>query len=343
MMLGQLEFREPIWLILIVLAPVVYFLGQRSKGVVLYSSLSLLQVQHTSWRQKLVWLPSALFTMAAILLSISLSGPRIGNSDSIVKREGIAIMMIVDTSGSMRALDLSESGSEEDRLSVSKRIFEQFVLGDGTLPGRDSDSIGIIRFAGYADTACPLTLDHGSLVGVARSLEIVSNKNEDGTAIGDAVALAIGRLMETPARSKIAILLTDGVNNSGVESPLAAAELAKTEGVKVYTIGAGTNGMAPVRVQDPISGRSVLRGMPVQLDEETLKAISQRSGGKYFRATDFSSLKEVYKEIDALERTKLSQKMYRQYTEYYIPLLLTALILAIIGTIGNVTVFRRSP
>jgi Ca-activated chloride channel family protein len=272
-------------------------------------------------------------------------GPRDGNRDSEVKKEGIAIMMAMDTSGSMQALDLdhNKDDREQNRLDVVKVVFEEFVLGNGDLSGRRNDSIGLIRFAGFADTACPLTLDHGNLVGVAKGIDIVKDQTEDGTAIGDGLALAVSRIKKSPARSKVIILLTDGVNNAGVERPLAAAELARTEGVKVYTIGAGTNGLAPVRVADPFTGRSVLRSMPVQIDEDTLKKIAEISGGLYFRATDYERLQEVYATIDQLERTELKQVLFRQYTEYFRHLLGFGLFFVLLGITLDATYFRRTP
>jgi Ca-activated chloride channel homolog len=340
---GGLEFREPVWLALSVLAPLVFHLARRSQGHLVFSSLGILPPSAPSIRQRLAWLPAALLFLSSVLFAIAAAGPRVGDRSTQVKKEGIAIMMVMDTSGSMRALDLSEPGEEETRLDVVKRVFEGFVLGDSSLPGRGNDSIGIIRFAGFADTSCPLTLDHGSLVGVSRSLSLVEDRSEDGTAIGDALALAVGRIKESPAASKVVLLLTDGVSNAGVETPLAAAELARTEGVKVYTIGAGTNGMAPVRVQDPFTGQSRLQAMPVQIDEETLKDIASRTEGRYFRATDYSSLTEVYSAIDRLERTEMNQKLFRQYSEYYLHSLGLALLLAMVGFAGDATYFRRSP
>ncbi|MEC7983911.1 MAG: VWA domain-containing protein [Myxococcota bacterium] len=338
-----LEFREPVWLLLIFLVPLVYAFARRSQGYILYSSLTSVKKVSPSLRQRFSWIPAALFSISTLGMVVAAAGPRIGDRNTEVKKDGIAIMMIMDTSGSMKALDLSEKEAEDDRLSVVKKLFEQFVLGSASVSGRSNDTIGIIRFAGYADTACPLTLDHGSLVGVARTLQIVEDRSEDGTAIGDALALAVGRIKESPARSKIAILLTDGVNNKGEETPLAAAELAKTEGVKVYAIGAGTNGMAPIRMRDPFTGQEVLQAVPVQIDEDMLKEIAARTNGRYFRATDYKSLQQIYGEIDRLEKTELSQMMYRQYTEYYFHLLLIALSLLSLGFITDATIFRRSP
>ena len=342
--MNGLEFREPLFAILLALAPLVFFLARRSQGRVVFSSLHIVP-QTSSVRERLVWLPSLLLSFGSISFVFAAMGPRIGNQDSEVKKEGIAIMMVMDTSGSMQALDLDNNRDDEEqnRLDVVKDVFEKFVLGMDGLAGRKNDSIGLIRFAGFADTACPLTLDHGSLVGVAKGIDIVREQSEDGTAIGDGLTLAVSRIKKSPARSKVIILLTDGVNNAGVETPLAAAELARTEGVKVYTIGAGTTGMAPVRVQDPFSGRSMLRSMAVQIDEETLKQIAQVSGGTYFRATNYDHLKEVYATIDTLEKTELKQVLFRQYTEYFRHLVALGLLLAITGIILDTTYFRRAP
>lgn len=342
--MNGLEFREPLFAVLLILVPLIFFLARRSQGRVIFSSLHIIPPT-LSLRARLVWVPSFLLSLGAMCFVIAAMGPRIGNQDSEVKKEGIAIMMVLDTSGSMQALDLdnNQDDEEQNRLDVVKDVFEKFVLGIDGLSGRKNDSIGLIRFAGYADTACPLTLDHGSLVGVAKGIDIVREQTEDGTAIGDGLTLAVSRIKRSPARSKVIILLTDGVNNAGVESPFAAAELARTEGVKVYTIGAGTTGMAPVRVQDPFSGRSMLRSMPVQIDEETLKQIAQVSGGKYFRATDYEHLKEVYATIDTLEKTELKQVLFRQYTEYFRHLVALGILFTLMATTLDATYFRRTP
>jgi Ca-activated chloride channel family protein len=342
--MNGLEFRDPSMVLFAILVPIVFVLARRSQGQIIFSALHIIPSVRTL-RTRLVWVPAFLLSVAALLLIFAAMGPRVGNRDSEVKKEGIAIMMAMDTSGSMQALDLdqNEDDTEQNRLDVVKVVFEEFVLGNGDLSGRRNDSIGLIRFAGFADTACPLTLDHGNLVGVAKGVDIVTEQTEDGTAIGDGLALAVSRIKKSPARSKVIILLTDGVNNSGVESPLAAAELARTEGVKVYTIGAGTNGLAPVRVADPFSGRSVLRSMPVQIDEETLKKIAEISGGLYFRATDYDRLKEVYATIDRLEKTELKQVLFRQYTEYFRHLVGFGLLFALLGIFLDATYFRRTP
>ncbi len=338
MSLTALEFREPVLLLLALLAIPVFLLARRAPGRVVFSSFSLLPGGGRGWRARLAWLPDALLALSLVALVVSLAGPRVGERFSRVQREGIAIAMILDTSGSMAALDLSTPDRERTRLLAVQDVFEQFVLGGGDLGGRPDDLIGVIRFAGYADTAAPLTLDHENVVAVARNLELTRLRAEDGTAIGDALGLAVERLREAPAQSRIAVLLTDGVSNAGVESPQSAAELARSQGVKVYTIGAGTNGFAPVR-----DARGVLRSVPVQIDEATLRDIAERTGGRYFRAGNADALTEVYAEIDRLERTRITEDRSRQYEELFAPPLLAALLLAVFGWLGRVAVFARVP
>lgn len=342
-LIGHIELHQPWFLLLGLLALPMFLLARRSTGKVVFSSFRLLPARATSWRTRLAWLPDAGLALAALAMSVALAGPRVQRGETQIKREGIAIMMVMDTSGSMRALDLSEGDEERTRLEAVKQVFESFVEGGENLAGRPNDSIGIVTFAGFADTRCPLTLNHGSLLTIARDLEITSDRAEDGTAIGDGLGLAVERLREAKARSKVAILLTDGVNNAGTESPMAAAELARSVGVKVYTIGAGTNGLAPVRVPDPFTGQSVLRPMPVEIDEATLEAIADRTGGQYFRATDAEALRRVYAQIDQMERTKISERRLREYDEYYRHVMGFALALMALAWLGRATIFRRLP
>lgn len=341
--LASLEFREPLLLLLGLLAVPVFLLARRSPGRVVFSSFRALPRSAGSWRARLAWVPDVLLALATLGLAVALAGPRIGERFSRVEREGIAIMMVVDISGSMQALDLSTEDAERTRLQAVQDVFEGFVLGDSELDGRPDDAIGLVSFAGYADTACPLTLDHENLVAIARDLEIVRDRSEDGTAIGDALGLAVERLRESTAQSRIAVLLTDGVNNAGIESPAAAAELARAMGVKVYTIGAGTTGLAPVRVQDPFTGRPVLRSMPVEVDEATLENIAEVTGGRFFRATDAEGLVAVYEEIDRLERTRITEERSRQYHEFFAFPLAVALVLAVFGWMARAAVFARVP
>ena len=344
-LLDTIEFREVMWLWLSVLAPLVFYLAYRSQGHVVYSSLSLLPLRGRSIRQKLAWFPAFIFALSTLAFAVAAAGPRIGDSSTEIRSEGIAIMMVMDVSSSMRALDLSPNDAEVTRLEVVKGVFQDFVVGNQALElgGRKNDAVGVIRFARYADTLSPMTLDHDSVISVADDLEIVDVESEDGTAVGDGLALAVQRISEFSPNldtEKVIILLTDGEHNAGTETPMGAAALAKAVGVKVYTIGAGTNGMAPVRATDPF-GRERLVRIPVQIDEVTLKAIAEDTGGRYFRATDFDRLQEVYAEIDALERTELSQILYREYTEYYRHALAVALLLVLLAILADSTYFRR--
>jgi Ca-activated chloride channel family protein len=244
----------------------------------------------------------------------------------------------------MNARDLVRDDTSVDRLSVVKKVFRQFVLGDGRSgTGRPDDMIGLVAFARYADSLCPLTLDHGNLASMAEDLQIVTREDEDGTAIGDGLALAVERLRRHKARSKVAILLTDGVNNTGAIDPARAADLAASQDVKVYTIGAGTDGLAPFPMRDPLRGREVLVPMRVQIDEETLRDIAEKTGGRYFRATDEEALARIYQEIDQLERTEITEIRYLQYTEHYVSFVVAGLSLITVAVLAGGTVCRRIP
>jgi Ca-activated chloride channel family protein len=342
---ADIELRSPLLALTALSAVPVFLLARRAGGRVLYSSLGALPGHTGSWRTALAWLPDLLLALAAASLGLALAGPRTGDKESRIRSEGIAIVMAVDISSSMRALDLSTEDEKRTRLDAVKEVFEEFVLGsdDGELGGRPDDAIGVVSFARYADTRAPLTLDHQMVVRVARDLAIVSRRGEDGTALGDGLGLAVDRLRDSKAASRVAILLTDGVNNTGVESPLAAAELARKEEVKVYTVGAGTNGMAPIEVVDPFTGRPTLRSVPVEIDEETLTKIAETTGGRYFRATDADSLRKVYSEIDELERTELDETRYLDYDEHYGVLVGLGMLLALLGWLGRATLWRRLP
>jgi len=339
----SIELREPLLLALALLAVPIFLLARRAPGRIVFSSLRVLPHRTVSWRTRFAWVPDALLALSVVALAIALAGPRVGERFSHIQRDGIAIMMVIDTSSSMRALDLSTPDRERTRLEAVQDVLDAFVLGADKLRGRPDDAIGLVSFAGYADTASPLTLDHANLAAIARNLEIVRDRAEDGTAIGDALGLAVERLRESTARSRIAVVLTDGVNNAGVESPAAAAELAKSLGVKVYTIGAGTTGRAPVRARDPFTGRTVLRQVYVEVDEKTLEDIAQRTGGRFYRATDADGLVAVYAEIDRLERTRLTEDRSRQYQELFALPLGIGLLLASLGWLARGTVFARLP
>lgn len=339
------HFHEPWFLLAALVAIPIFWLSYRPVGHVTFSSFRLLPERSSSWRTLLAWVPDALIALGAVAMAIALAGPRTPTKDTEIKRRGISIMMVIDISGSMEALDLSLEDSERTRLDAVKDVFVEFVRGNEQrgLGGRPDDSIGIVSFAGYADTRCPLTLNHQSLVTISEDLEIVTERSEDGTAVGDGLGMAVERLRQAKTDSKVAILLTDGVNNAGFMSPMEAAALAKEKGIKVYTIGAGTNGIAPVRVRSMFGGGTQLRGVPVQIDEKTLKAIAAETGGRYFRATDAATLDDVYQEIDVLERTEILERTMTEYQPYFQHALAIGLILVILGFLLRATIFRRLP
>jgi Ca-activated chloride channel family protein len=339
----RFELAHPWYLLAaLVVVPLVWW-SRRAAGRVTFSSLAALPSSAT-WRTRLAWVPDALIGVAGLCLAVALAGPRAGVEDSRIRREGIAIAMVVDTSSSMLALDLSVEGQEDQtRLDAVKKVFEQFVRGGKHLRGRPDDLIGIVSFARYADTRSPLTLDHDNLAATARSLAIVTDPNEDGTAVGDGLALAIERLREAPVASRVAIVLTDGVSNAGEIAPTAAAELARDAGVKVYTVGAGTNGTARIKFTDPRSGQTFEDEVPVEIDEDTLRVIAERTGGQYFRATDFGALRQVYREIDRLERAKIDEDRYGDHHQYYPWLVGAAMIAIAIAFALRASVLRRLP
>jgi Ca-activated chloride channel family protein len=316
--------HSPWWLLLLVVLPVLawrFFSAKRRGSAISFSNTAFATEMTPTLRQRLLWLPQALFLLALLFLVISLARPREGREQTITESEGIAIEMIVDRSGSMRALDFKIGGEHVDRLTAIKNVAAKFVMGDESLDGRFSDLVGLITFAGYADGVTPPTLDHGFLTSSLNQTEIASARGEDGTAIGDAIALAVEKLTaldekrDDKVKSKIIILLTDGENTAGELEPIAAAELAETLGIKIYTIGVGTQGQAPIPVRDAFTGRQRIRMMPVNIDEATLKKVADVTGGKYFRAVDTDSLTEIYKEIDKLEKTKVETENFVDYSE----------------------------
>jgi Ca-activated chloride channel family protein len=341
--LTNFEFSHPVLLLSVLLAPLVFVQASRLPSVVHYSSLRLVESTTRSLRVRLAWLPAALLALATLALSVALAGPRTGNAVSEVKREGIAIGMVVDRSGSMEARDFVRGDTSTSRLDVVKKIFHDFVQGGGNFgEGRADDLIGLITFARYADGLCPLTLDHGNLISILDQVETPLDQSEDGTAIGEGLALAVERLRRQEAASKIVILLTDGVNNAGEIEPLQAAELAAQYGIKVYTIGAGYTGFAPYPVRRA-DGRTSLQRVSVEIDEVTLQRIAQRSGGRYFHATNEEGLREVIEEIGRLERSEVSEVRYLEYEVHFAPFVAVALALVTLAALLSSTWLRRLP
>jgi Ca-activated chloride channel family protein len=332
------------WLALVILAaPVAYWLSRRSAGRVVFSSLRMLPLGGHTLRTRLAWLPDAMIAIGVVALAIALTGPRSGDQNARLRRDGIAVMMAIDVSGSMRALDLSEPGRELTRLDAVKQAFEHFVLGGGgdKLSGRPDDAVGLVAFASYAETRSPLTLDHGNLATAARQLDFARSE-ESQTAIGAGLELAVQRLADFKAKSKVAILLTDGESNVHDIDEDTAIDDAVKAGIKVYTIGAGTNGMAPIRIPLP-DGTSQLRQIEVSIDETLLRKIAERTHGQYFRATDHAGLVKIYEAIDKLERATFEENRFTEYRLFYARFVVLAMALVIGALILRGTVLRRLP
>ena len=330
------------WLVFLVLLAIpAYLVARRSAGRVVFSSLRALPLGGHTWRTRLAWLPDALIALGVAALAIALTGPRAGDRSARVRREGIAVMMAVDVSGSMRALDLSERSRELTRLDAVKQTFERFVLGGGKLDGRPDDAIGLVAFASYAETRSPLTLDHGNLAAAARQLTFARD-DESQTAIGAGLELAVQRLAEFKARSKVAILLTDGESNVHDIDEDTAIDDAVKAGVKVYTIGAGTTGVAPIRI-DRGDGTSELMQTTVSIDEALLRKIADRTHGQYFRATDNAGLVRIYEAIDKLERTTLEEQRFTEYRQFYAGFVVAAMALVVCALVLRGTILRRLP
>jgi Ca-activated chloride channel family protein len=286
--------------------------------------------------------------MATLALTVALAGPRTGNSTSRVNREGIAIAIALDRSGSMQARDFVRGDSSISRLDVVKDVFRVFVSGsgggiiDGDGEGRPDDLVGLVVFARFADGVCPLTMDHGNLLSILSDVEIPTEQGEDGTALGEGLALAVERLRALEVSSKVILLLTDGVSNAGDITPLQAADLAAQHGIKVYAIGAGSTGMAMFPVPLP-GGRTVLQQGAVEIDEETLRQIAERTGGRYFHATDAKGLGEVIAAIDRLERSEVTEVRYLTYDYHHAQWVSAALLMMGASAILSGSWLRRLP
>lgn len=309
------------WLLALIPLMAWWMWRRRGTASIAFSSVAAVDELPPSLRQRWMWLPKALTLIAFALLVVALARPREGREQTVSQTEGIAIEMVIDRSGSMQAMDFNIDGEPVDRLTAVKNVASKFITGGEDLEGRFSDLVGLITFAAYADAETPPTLDHSFVVSRLNQTEIVNRRDEDGTAIGDAIALSVEKLNALDARqerkvqSKILILLTDGENTAGELNPVQAAELAETMGIKVYAIGVGTKGKAPVPVRDPFTGRQRLHYMEVNIDEATLQKVAEITGGKYFRATDTDSLDAIYREIDQLEKTEVETQQYVSYRE----------------------------
>ena len=316
--MSEITFAYPkLFFLLLLLIPVIvwYYFRQRSVSTVQVSSTAAVSDLPVSFRQYLRHFLFVMRLIVIILLIVVLARPQSSNSWENSSVQGIDIIMAIDVSSSMLAQDF-----KPDRLEASKDVAMDFIAG------RPNDRIGLVVFSSESFTQCPLTTDHTVLSNLFK--EIKSGIIEDGTAIGIGLTNAVKRLKDSDAISKVIILLTDGVNNQGAIDPLTAAELAKVFHIRVYTIGVGTEGTAPYPVQD-MFGRKYLASMPVEIDEETLQQISDITGGRYFRATDNEKLRQIYYEIDRLEKSKIDVKEFSRKEEEFLPFALAALLVVL--------------
>lgn len=329
-------FKTP-W-ILILIPVVVPFMIWRNRNArppsVRFPSRHLVLPLPRSWKTRFMGILFILRVLTVVLFIVALSGPRAVREETKYHFEGIDIMLVLDASRSMAAEDFSLLGKRYNRLEISKKVVEEFV------DGRQHDRIGLVVFSGLAYTVCPLTKDYVWLKENLKRIEFDLIK--DGTAIGSATSTALIRLRESDAKSKVIILLTDGVNNAGTVDPLEAAHASAAYGVRIYTIGAGTKGYAPYPVED-VFGRTRYQQVITDVDEDTLREMARVSGGQYFRATDTASLRQIYKEIDQMEKTPFEETGYRDYKELFPYALAAALMLLGVELLLSHTVWLRIP
>ena len=327
-----MEFAHPEWLALLVLVPLLgiweWWRARRKVGLRFSNVASAKAAPKTLWTY-LGWLP-ALLRMGALVLGIlALARPQERNVTQERFAEGVDIMMVLDTSTSMRAQDF-----HPNRFEAARDVAAEFIRG------RLSDRIGLIVFAAKAYTQTPLTLDYPFLLRMLTEVEV--GAIEDGTAIGTALATAVNRLKDTEAESKVIILLTDGQNNRGEVDPVTASEVAATLGVRVYAIGVGAYGEAPFITDHPFAGRQ-RQMVPVEIDEDMLRSVAANTGGQYFRATNKQTLREIYAEIGELEKTKIETRIYTDYEERYALFLWPAFGLILLELLLANTRLRRFP
>lgn len=330
--MNNIDFAYPYFLYFLLVIPLLilwyWFKYKKNNADIQVSTTESFENTPKSIRQYLFHGLFVLRILAIALLIIALARPQTSTSRQDITIEGIDIVMALDVSGSMLAQDL-----RPDRLEAAKDVAIDFILG------RPNDRVGLVIFSGETFTQCPLTTDHAVIKNLFK--DVKSGMIEDGTAIGDGLATAVNRLKDSKAISKVIILLTDGVNNMGSLDPLSAAEIAKIYGIRIYTIGVGTIGMAPYPVQTPFGLK--YQDMEVNIDEDLLRQVAVMTNGKYFRATSNRKLKEIYNEIDKLEKSKIDVTEFRKKKEEFLPFALWACIFLIFELIFRNTVFRTLP
>jgi Ca-activated chloride channel family protein len=331
-MFSGIVFAYPYLLLLLVIIPLIaVWYGLKHNGF--YPEISVSRTDSfekakKTFRQNIIHSPIILRLLALTLIIVALARPQTSNNTQDISVEGIDIVIAQDISGSMLAEDF-----RPNRLEAAKDVAVEFINE------RSNDRIGLVAFSGEAFTMCPLTTNHASLINFLQSLK--SGMIDDGTALGDGLATAVNRLSYSKAISKVVILLTDGINNRGSIDPMTAAEIAKLYGIRVYTIGVGTQGMAPYPFDTPFGIQ--YQNMEVQIDEPLLKDIAATTNGKYFRATNKEKLSEIYKEIDKLEKSKIDVAEYRHKKEEFLLFLFIAFGLLLLEFVLRNTILKRIP
>lgn len=328
------RFYSWFWLLLMPVAVAMVWWQSRQKRqpAAIFSSIADLKRLPVTLLQRVRRCLPAIMGLGLCLTIIGLARPQSGRSESRISGEGIAIELVLDISGSMEALDFQLEGEDVSRLKAVQHVISEFVLGSRAsgLSGRKDDQIGLVAFGGFADSKCPLTLDHGALVDIVNGLEVprpvrdrqgrVINEQalqeELATAIGDGVALGVDRLRGAKAKSKVIVLLTDGDSNAGAIDPREAAQIAHESGIRLYTIGIGRNGVVPIPQEDEF-GKRVLVGARFRIDEELLREMARTADGEYFHASDSAGLAKVYAQIDQLEKSEFEETKYSEYTELF--------------------------
>ena len=332
-------FAHPYLLLLLLLLPLLAWLkGKRGRSpAFLYSSVMLVEGLTQSRRSHAGAFLAALRWLALALFIVALAQPRFMKSQTTVKASGVDIAVAFDLSGSMLSEDFVVKGQRVNRFNMARSVLKDFI------DQRPGDRIGLIVFATQAFIATPLTLDHDFLQENLDRLEIGAI-NQNSTAIGDALSTAVNRLRDLKSKSKIVILMTDGQNNSGKVQPLLAADAARALGIKVYTIGIGKQGMAPMPVgRNPYTGQTVYQDVPVDVDEDTLQKIADATGGKYFRADNAEKFRQIYADIDKLEKTEAIISKYAEYQELFPRFVWSGLAVLLVELVLGQTLLRRLP
>ncbi len=327
--------KEYLFLLLLLVPYIIWYLLYRKKTepTIRMSDTRAYRFAPRSWKVMLMPVQLVLRLAVFVLLILILARPQTHNSWNNKSIEGIDIMLAMDVSGSMLAEDL-----RPNRIEAAKQVAAEFIAG------RPNDNIGLTIFAGEAFTQCPMTTDHASLLNLLHGVRTdlaTRGLIEDGTAIGMGLANAVSRLKNSKAKSKVVILLTDGSNNRGDISPMTAAEIAKSLGIRVYTIGVGTNKVAPYPM--PVAGGVQYVNIPVEIDSKMLSEIAAATDADFYRATNNKELQNIYKEIDKLEKSKLSVKTYSKRYEAYQPFAIAAVLLLLLEILLRITVFRKLP